>query len=338
MIFIVGNSRSGTTMLGRILGRNNAIHTFGELHFFEQLVDGTTVQSRPECSLEQANSLLERLVTSSRDGFFADVIPGRYSTDIKEILSRSDRTDAVSLYAAFLMFETERNGKQTPCEQTPRYLFFIQDILHVFPDARIINMVRDPRDVLISQKNKWKRRFLGAKNIPFREALRAWSNYHPVLISKLWVSCIRQGRRFESDSRVKTLRFEDLLNDPEGNIRMLADFIGVPFEPDMLNVPQVGSSSGADQPVRTGINRARASGWQTGGLNKTEIAVCEWLAGNEMTTQGYTPAGNGRFSIRIIPSMAYLFVKLLFAVPMNLARTKNIRETLRRRLFVGSKA
>jgi hypothetical protein len=35
MICIVGNSRTGTTMLGRILGRNSAIHTFSELHFFE---------------------------------------------------------------------------------------------------------------------------------------------------------------------------------------------------------------------------------------------------------------------------------------------------------------
>ena len=37
MIFIVGNSRSGTTMMGRILGNNPNVFTFHELHFFEQL-------------------------------------------------------------------------------------------------------------------------------------------------------------------------------------------------------------------------------------------------------------------------------------------------------------
>lgn len=39
MIFIVGSSRGGTTMMGRILGLNSQVKTFGKLHFFEQLVD-----------------------------------------------------------------------------------------------------------------------------------------------------------------------------------------------------------------------------------------------------------------------------------------------------------
>jgi len=37
-IFIVGNSRSGTTMLARILGNHDNVFTFHEIHFFEQLV------------------------------------------------------------------------------------------------------------------------------------------------------------------------------------------------------------------------------------------------------------------------------------------------------------
>ena len=36
-IFVVGNSRSGTTMMGRILGNHPDIFTFKELHFFGQL-------------------------------------------------------------------------------------------------------------------------------------------------------------------------------------------------------------------------------------------------------------------------------------------------------------
>ena len=37
MLFVVGNSRSGTTMMGRILGNHPDVFTFGELHFFGQL-------------------------------------------------------------------------------------------------------------------------------------------------------------------------------------------------------------------------------------------------------------------------------------------------------------
>ena len=37
IIFIVGNSRSGTTMMRRVLGNHPAIFMLEELHFFEQL-------------------------------------------------------------------------------------------------------------------------------------------------------------------------------------------------------------------------------------------------------------------------------------------------------------
>jgi hypothetical protein len=217
-------------------------------------------------------------------------------------------------------------------------LFFVQDILDIFPEARVINMVRDPRDVLISQKNKWKRRFLGAKSIPLKEALRAWANYHPILIAKLWVSCSRQAKRFEANTRVVSLRFEDLLTAPEAHIRELCTFVGVDYEPDMLNVPQVGSSSGTDFPDKIGINAGRAQNWANGGLSRTELKCCDWVAHSEMLQNGYAPSGNGKFALRLLPSLGYLAVKLLFAVPMNLSRTKNIRETLKRRLFVPRSA
>lgn len=338
VIFVVGNSRSGTTMLGRVLGRNSQIHTFGELHFFEQQVDAQTVRQRPEWPGERLVALLERLLTSARDGFFAPVQAGRHAADAGEILARTLRKDPVSVYREFLLHETRRAGKHSPCEQTPRYLFFLDEILSAFPEARVINMVRDPRDVLISQKNKWKRRFLGARSIPLREALRAWANYHPYLIAKLWAGCVRQASRFEHDPRVVTLRFEDLLDAPEATVRKLAEFVGVPFEADMLRVPHVGSSSGVDKPGQLGINAARAGGWRQGGLSRHELAICEWAAGREMRDQGYELAGNGRFRLIALPSMAQLLFKLSLALPLNLSRSKNLMDTIKRRFFAGRPA
>ena len=36
-VFIVGNSRSGTTMMSRVFGNHPEIHAFNELHFFGNL-------------------------------------------------------------------------------------------------------------------------------------------------------------------------------------------------------------------------------------------------------------------------------------------------------------
>ena len=61
---------------------------------------------------------------------------------------------------AFLHHETKKAGCSIPVRNT-QDVFYIKEILELFPEARIINMVRDPRGVMLSQKRKWQRRSLG---------------------------------------------------------------------------------------------------------------------------------------------------------------------------------
>lgn len=330
-IFIVGNSRSGTTMLGRVFGIHSQVHTFGELHFFEHQVDAATVSERSVWDVKRRIALLERLLTTSRDGFFAKVAPGAYRTEVEHILSNVTGEDPVSAYESFLCYETQRNGKVIPCEQTPRYLFFVKEILDALPDVFVINMVRDPRDVLLSQKNKWRRRFLGAKNIPLREAFRAWVNYHPYTIAKLWVAAVRTAAQFEGHPRFISIRFEDLLLQPEATVVRLCEFAGIDFEPGMLGVPQVGSSTGHDRPERRGIDGDRSGRWRRGRLTAVELDICQQVAGAEMRGLGYATESVPASMWKYWGSMGLFVVKGLMALLLNLGRTKNLRETLKRR-------
>ena len=49
-------------------------------------------------------------------------------------------------------------------------MYYNKNILYYFPNAKVINMVRGQRDVLLFQRNKWKKRFLGILRIPLSEA------------------------------------------------------------------------------------------------------------------------------------------------------------------------
>jgi len=335
IIFIVGNSRSGTTMLGRVFGNHTLVHTFGELHFFEMLVNAETVSNRLPWPEERRIALLERLLTTSRVGFFTKVVQGQYRETAVSILKATKGEDPVSAYKAFLYFETTRNSKVIPCEQTPRYLFFIKEILQAFPEAFFINIIRDPRDVLLSQKNKWRRRFLGAKNIPMIEAFRAWANYHPYTVSQLWLSAVRTAKRFEHTPRFISIQFETLLNQPKSTVQSLCEFTGLVFESEMINVPQVGSSTGFDEPVKKGIDRKHIGKWRKGGLSLFETAICQHITAEEMALFNYElePVSLSKWNIPL--STVSLIFKTALSFLLNLNRTRNLKETIQRRLGGG---
>lgn len=332
MIFVVGNSRSGTTMLGRILGLHSNVYTFGELHFFEQLVEVEDLAPGKEWPREKSLRMVERLVTRARDGFFAGFTEGKYRGPAQEIIGSAASLAPSDIYAAFMSYEVLRAGKEISCEQTPRYIFFTEEILRIYPNALIINMIRDPRDVMLSQRSKWKRRFLGGGSIPMREAIRSWSNYHPWLVSRLWVSCVDRALAIKSD-RFMSLRFEDLLNNPEEEVRKICKFAGLNFEREMLEAPQVGSSSGPDSPEKRGINKDRAGGWRKTGMPPGMRTLCEWVCHKRMKQVGYDDfCDGGRFSPRVLVSMLSLPGKLLLAIILNLTRFPRIFASLRRRM------
>ncbi len=154
---------------------------------------------------------------------------------------------------------------------------------------------------------------------------------HPAMIARLWAGASRIGARYDADARVMTLSFEDLLTDPATAARAVSEHMGLEFSSAMLAVPQVGSSNTPDAPGKTGINPAMANGWRNGGLNATSIALCEWVACKEMRARGYELVGKGNFPWRALLSLSLLLFKLSIALPLNLSRTKNLRETIQRR-------
>ena len=103
----------------------------------------------------------------------------------------------------------------------------------LYPDAQIVHIVRDPRDVI----DAW-RRFYGVKSVP--RATRAWVRY------------VRSAHQFAVNhpgDRVIELRYEDLVRPPEPTLRNLFTWLGEPWEESVLNF--------ADRPHRFGSRPLR---------------------------------------------------------------------------------
>ena len=332
-LFIVGSSRSGTTMMGRILGRHPDVHTFHELHFFEQLWSPS--DNAPFAAREEALDIAARLVCIERDGgYLVHGDPAAFRGPARAFVDRLRIRESTPLdvYHDFLFHEAAHHGGRIPCEQTPRNVFYIGEILERFPGARVLHMVRDPRDVLLSQKRKWKRRFLGASRIPLTEAMRSWVNYHPITISRLWRASVRAALAHSDNPRVATVAFEDLLDAPEATVQRVCEFTGLDYRADLLDIRQIGSSSREDRPDARGIDASRRQAWRTGGLSDTELYWCQWVAGDLLERLPYAPEDVTPNPLRLAGSALAFPLKLGAAFLLNLHRMRDVVETVRRRL------
>ncbi len=326
-IFIVGYSRSGTTMLSRVLGKADNIYSFNELHFFEQLYSSEEFDKILNES--QAISFADQLLDIQRTNYlFYDV--GKHIPEAKKIINGLNIRTKPEIFKKFLEFETRLMNKDVACEQTPRNVLYLEELFKIFPDAKVINMVRDPRDVLLSQKSKWKRKFLGADKIPLKESIRSWVNYHPITIGKLWNASVRASLKFQN-SNIKTVLFEEFIQCPDQKLKEICSFLNISYDSEMLDVEQAGSSNFRDDSKEKGIRKNNFEKWKTGGLSQGEIFWCEFLNRDEMSLLGYE-LFSSKFSLI---SIYYLFsfpFHIIFALMLNLSRMNNVFSSIKKRI------
>ena len=151
--------------------------------------------------------------------------------------------------------EARRHGKKVLCESTPRHLHCIEDIARRFPQARFIAMVRNGHDVVSSLKKQ-----TGS----FEDGARRWRDDSRVLMSQ------------QQRGTLYLVRYEDLIEDPEGTLQGTLDFLGEPYDPAVLEA------------------RARAPGGKAPPpLSEKELTLLRETCGDLMTQFGYAPGAPG---------------------------------------------
>jgi len=169
---------------------------------------------------------------------------------------------------------SDRYGKRLWLEKTPNHILCLPYIRQLFPDAPIIHIIRDGRDVAESLT---KVRF-GSLN--FFENLVGWRD------------AVSAARQFgDSDDRYLCIRYEDLVADPSATLKVVCGFLGVRFEERML-APDGSESALID---RTGthmdqaaapIDRSRLEGWLRN-LSATRQNAAAAFVGEELACYGY---------------------------------------------------
>jgi hypothetical protein len=153
-------------------------------------------------------------------------------------------------------------------DKTPHYVAHVPLLADLFPRARFVHIVRDPRDCASS-------------------AEKAWGN-SPLRTAQEWTDQVTAGRAAGArlgPARYHELRYEDLLADVQGTLRGIFDFLGVaePAESGrFLRVPEnVGAARGERQVVVA--NREKWRRDMSPALRRRVEAVC----GATMAAVGY---------------------------------------------------
>lgn len=278
--------------MARALSRHADVHALSEIHFFEQLWDPTDPSHAGD-----PLDLCACLLAVARDGYLNALDPDAYRSEAEVLVEEMPREmwhDPARygpwIFQRVLHREASEADAQIPCEHTPRNVFFLSEILSLFPEARIIRMVRDPRDVVLSQRSKWRqwrRRGLANGGAARREMIRSLLAYHPVTAALLWKSALAAGQVHAHDPRVLTVKFESLVASPGETLGGVCEFLGVPWESALLAVEQQGSSKLRDS-AATGMNADRAAAWRSASAReRADVFLCELVCGKQMRALGY---------------------------------------------------
>lgn len=213
LVNVCGCGSSGSTLLSQILNQHSQIYSGDELGFFSKNVfyENYTLVKRWKW-------LISRYGISSRP-YFDDMSVFR-NLDFYRGLNHQFVWRAVSecdsIYELAKLLEKNVlaiEKKQVWAEKTPENIYCIRHFVEAFPDAKVLHIVRDPRDTICS---------LVARGHTLTSA------------AETWLCSVAMIQPFVPLERVHEIRYEDLVMDARLELEKICRFIGVPYEDQML--------------------------------------------------------------------------------------------------------
>lgn len=265
-LFVLGVSRSGTTLLRVILDRSPGIAIPDETFFIPQLAHR---HSSPVDSEEFLDDV-RRLPRLAAWGVTAEELEAR----LRSGMSVGEALSAVfSAYAA-------KHGKPRWGDKTPLYMRHLGLIERLFPDAQYVHLIRDGRDAALA--------FL---DMPEGVVTRTWAHPRsPAGFACEWRTEVLRARALGlrlGRARYLEIRYEELVADTAGVVRSVCDFAVLPFEPAMLeyadavDVSQKPHHQRLLQPPTRGVRDWRSQ------MSREDALAFEAVAGDLLDELGY---------------------------------------------------
>jgi hypothetical protein len=240
-VFLIGAERSGTTLLRLILDHHPQIRFH---HEFEYAVDHVGDDGR----------------LPSVDAYAAAMATDRVFKHAGEVINGSDYRTIVD---NFLREKQRKSGKRIIGATVHRSM---DRLLSVWPEARFIHMLRDPRDVSRSI-------------VAMGWAGNTW------VAAERWLDAEQRWNRIRSrigNDRFVEIRYENLVANTEGELKRICQFLDVPWDAAMLSYDSESTYSAPDPSL--------AMQWKRKAPPR-DVQQVEARVGELLTDRGYEPSG-----------------------------------------------
>ena len=166
-----------------------------------------------------------------------------YTLLLSDLEENVDLSDWASIIKYILVHFSPKGKKNFEYfgDKTPNYIYNLKLIKSIFPDAKFIVLIRDPRDYALSMKRTWNKSL-------YRAAFK-WR----IVMLKL----LEDISEFRDD--VHFVKYEDILTDTKQVMLDFCQFVGIPFQEEMLKLSKptemVGKTKGKTFIVRSNFNK-----------------------------------------------------------------------------------
>lgn len=266
-IFIAGPERSGTSLIYALLASHPNIamtrRTNLWTHYYKQYGDLSNPDNFERCLHMMMR--YKRLIKLNPD-------PDR----IREDFWKGEPTYA-NLFAILEEHYAEQLGKPRWGDKSLNTERYTDKIVQAYPNARIIHMIRDPRDRYSSSLTRWKisRGGIGSG-------------------TGIWLNTISLGEHYKKKypNNYRTIRYEDLASDPVKTLMEICKFIDEPYSEEMLSMN--GAKSFRDEGGNSSYIQRKPGKITTSSigkykevLNKYHLVYLQFFSKKTMVKYGY---------------------------------------------------
>lgn len=226
LLFLLGAARSGTKLLRDLLNNHRQVAFFPvETYFLPDLY------ARYQDADLADRAVFHRFYEEFAKSVFAHNMRSLGLPVLSEdawFAATPDRRIAEVFYRFYAVSYAE-SGQALAYfgDKTPRYTNHLPLLARLFPDARFLHLVRDPRERALSERSVW--------NKSLRKSVSNWVRS---------VSTVRAFLQSHPGS-VLEVRYEDLLENPAGTLGRILEYLDLPAQEDLVSLEQSSERYGA---------------------------------------------------------------------------------------------